>query len=103
MLHRNIAPECGPTFLPTPPNSHICTNVAQPLFICTSILQAVPAQPKSKPLSQNQIIPSTLCPHISAAQFFLHWMTPFGLTKLAELNTHLPPLIITCQRVVLVR
>jgi len=30
-------------------------------------------------------------------------MTPFGLTKLGELNTHLPPLIITHQRVVLVR
>ena len=30
-------------------------------------------------------------------------MTPFGLTKLAELNTHFPPLIITHQRVVLVR
>src|SRR5882724_3300818 len=90
-------------YMPTssPANPHICTPVTQMPHIYTPIPPDVPSDPIPKHLSQNQTLPSTLHPHVSATQHFIHWMTPFGLTKIAELNTHLPPLIITCQRVVL--
>ena len=103
---RNTPPDphiCGPNVLPTPPNVHICTNVAQPLLICAPIPQAVTTQPRPMHLSRNQIVPNSLHLHVSAAQHFLHWLTLFGLRKLDKLRTHLPPLIIAHQRVVLVK
>jgi len=44
-----------------------------------------------------------LCPHVSGADFCLHWLTPYGLGYLNKLSSHLPYELITPERVVLVR
>jgi len=94
---------CTPSSAPTGTNVHICTSLTQTPHICAPIAHAEHLLAKPKPIAPNQTLPSTLCPHVSAPQHFLHWMTPFGLAKLSELNTHLSPLVIAQQRVVLVR
>src|SRR5882672_7149995 len=71
--------------------------------ICAPIPLLVPAQPKSIAKITNRTIPRILRPHISSAQCFMHWMTPFGLHKLDELNLHLPPIIIAHQSVIMVK
>ena len=52
-------------------------------------------------LSQYKITP--LCPHVSAANHCLHWLTPYGLKYLNSLSGHLLAELITRERVVLVK
>src|SRR5882724_12615157 len=44
-----------------------------------------------------------VCVPTPCLQQFLHWMMPFGLTKLEELAHHLPHNIIAREQVILVR
>src|SRR5882724_1813277 len=70
--------------------------------ICAPILPHSIVHPKDAPPRANRIIPSPLRLHVSMADRFLHWMTPYGLDKLHSLSSLLPPHIITQQCVVLV-
>src|SRR5882672_3961405 len=46
---------------------------------------------------------SPLRPHVAASDHCLHWMTPFGLSRLHALSKHLPHDLVTRERIVLAR
>src|SRR5882724_9219660 len=71
--------------------------------ICTPILPQTIVYPKDGTPKANRVIASPLQLHISVADRFLHWMTPYGLDKLHSLSSLLPPHIIARKCVILVR
>ena len=69
--------------------------------ICTPILPQTIVYPKDGTPKANRVIASPLQLHISVADRFLHWMTPYGLDKLHSLSSLLPPHIIAKKPVIL--
>jgi len=49
----------------------------------------------------NRVALSQLQPLISAPDQFLHWLTPYGLNKLAQFFTFLPPSIVAHEHIIL--
>src|SRR5882672_141887 len=60
-------------------------------------------QPHASSSRPTLLKPNLLHPHVSAADFCLHWMTPFGLSHMHHISHHLPNTLITQERVVLAR
>jgi len=58
---------------------------------------------KQAQLRPPQYNVTLLCPHVSAADCCLHWLTPYGLNHMDMLATHMPHTLVTQQRVVLVK
>ena len=71
--------------------------------IWAQILPSAKIIPRRPISHKNLITPSPFCRHVLSADHFLHWMTPYGLTKLHELSHFLPPHIVACEHIIMVR
>jgi len=90
----------GSSSTSSPHNGHSSQRMTH---ICAPITTATPIALKQIPPQRNTISRHPLCPHVSAADQFLHWMTPYGLEKLHCISQFLPPHIIAREHVVLVQ
>src|SRR5882724_4072601 len=84
-------------------NANVPTATKITPGICTPFPPSKIVKPKVTPNPQNSIRSSPFRPQISAGDWLLHWMTPYGLTNTAQLAQHLPPHIIAREHVILVR
>src|SRR5882672_2736867 len=66
-------------------------------------LELCQKRPRIPSNPQHCLLPNPLCPHISASNRFMSWLSPYGIVHINVELSHFPPEIIVHRHLFMVR